>query len=118
MRWRVPVIVCFCGLCISAALAAPTPEELAGEARFCRDRGREVLGDYDNLVGAYSTYGDYTRDDLKLAKPTYDNVAKLWQQAGESYEKADADRAKAIREQAERGQKDCSLWRERMDARL
>jgi hypothetical protein len=106
------------GIAALAVAAAPTPEELAGEARFCRDRGREVLGEYDNLVAAYSTYGDYTRDDLRLAKPTYDGVAKLWQRAGEAYEKADADGARALREQAEHGARDCAPWRERMDARL
>jgi hypothetical protein len=113
-RW----LIVFVFLMPVMSRAAPTAEEMANQARACRDRAGEVMSGYDNLVAACSYHAEFTRADLKLAKPAYEGESALWKKMGDAWEKGDVEGAQTLRKQTDRATQIVSRWRERLDARV
>src|SRR5262249_5347347 len=88
-----------------------------GEARACRDRSKEVLQNYDDLVTRFGHHARYIRADLPRMKATYDAQSALWKQIAEVYEHGDAAAAQKLQVKAEAGGADCILWGDRLEAR-
>ena len=115
MKSRIALMVCLLPL---AARAAPSPEELANQAHACKEQSAQALAQYDNLVAGAAYYGDFTREDLKLAKPASDAQSAAWLKTAAAYEKGDVAAAASLREQADKSALIVNRWRERIDARI
>src|SRR4051812_20324023 len=111
MSRRVISIIVTLIMPLCARAAGPSPEELANEARGCREQSQQALAAYDNLAAGQSYHGEFTRQDLKLAKPAFDEQSRAWAAAAAAYEKGDVAAAKDLRQRAEATARAVNRWR-------
>jgi hypothetical protein len=112
-------------ICVSVfvlMLSAPgsgaqlTSEQMANEARACRDRASEALRIYDDLIGRHIHHEAYVRPELPIVKASYDAAAEAWRTCADAYDEEDPA-AELLRAKAEETGRACSVWRERLDTR-
>jgi hypothetical protein len=100
-----------------AATSDLTPEQLATESRACRERAKNLLLTYDEILNHHAAHARFVRPDLPKIKADYVAQSERWNQLADAYAQGNPTAIADLRAKTDAGNATIALWKERLDAR-